>query len=139
MAFDGCTVKLNAAANPAFTVTVSVCVTTTPLMVADRIFAPAAVELSVPVATPAPLVVPTGWVRVFPVPVAASTTVAPAMGFPLPSRAVTVMVAVLDPALAVIVAGEATRLDCGPEIDPVSTLKAAEVPTVSPPALARSA
>src|SRR5206468_3047307 len=56
-------------------------------------------ELRVPVATPLASVVPTGWVKVFPaVGVAASVTVAPSIGFALPSRAVTVIVEVPLPA-----------------------------------------
>ena len=47
------------------------------LMVAETTFAPGLVELRVPVATPLALVVPLGCVSVLPVPVAASTTVAP--------------------------------------------------------------
>ena len=48
------------------------------LIVAETVFVPAAVELSVPVATPLASVVPTGWVNVFPaVGVATSVTVAP--------------------------------------------------------------
>src|SRR5207249_9815204 len=57
------------------------------------VFEPAAVEVRVPVATPLAFVVPTGCISVFPVVgVAASVTVAPAIGFPFASRAVTVMV-----------------------------------------------
>ena len=52
-------------------------VTATALAVAETVLASATVALSVPVATPLVFVVPTGWVIVFPVPVAASTTVAP--------------------------------------------------------------
>ena len=55
---------------------------------------------------------PAGCVREFPVPVAASTTVAPPMGFPNPSFAVTVIVERLLPELAVIVPGEAPIVDC---------------------------
>jgi len=63
---------------PTLTTTVAVCVMATVLIVADTVFDPAAVELSVPVATPLAFVVPTGCVRVFPaVGVAASVTVAP--------------------------------------------------------------
>jgi hypothetical protein len=81
----------------------------TVLIVTETVFDSATVELSVPVATPLALVVPTGWVSVFPVPVAASTTVAPAIGFPLPSFAVTVMVELPLPA----VIGEMTlTVDC---------------------------
>src|SRR5436190_1911232 len=59
------------------TTTVAVCVTATALIVAETVFDSATVELSVPVATPLAFVVAVGWVRVFPVPVAVSTTVAP--------------------------------------------------------------
>ena len=62
---------------PAFTTTVAVWVTATALIVVDTVFEPAAVELKLPVATPLALVVPTGWVSVLPLPVAAKTTVAP--------------------------------------------------------------
>jgi len=63
---------------PTFTTTVAVCVMATELIVAETVFEPAAVELRVPVATPAASVVPIGWVNVFPaVGVAASVTVAP--------------------------------------------------------------
>src|SRR5947209_15547290 len=75
---------------PAFTTTAAVCDTATALIVADTVFDSAAVDERVPVATPLALVVPTGWVSVFPVPEAASTTVAPWIGLPLASRAVTV-------------------------------------------------
>src|SRR6266540_3832866 len=69
-------------------------------MVADTVFDPAAVELSVPVATPLASVVPIACVRVFPaVGVAASVTVAPWIGLPLASFAVTVMVEVPLPAV----------------------------------------
>jgi hypothetical protein len=63
---------------PAFTTTVAVCAIATELIVADTVFDSAVVEPSVPVATPLALVIPTGWVSVFPaVGVAASVTVAP--------------------------------------------------------------
>src|SRR5213078_985605 len=84
---------------PTLTTTVAVCVIATVLIVADTVFDPAAVELSVPVATPLAFVVPTGCVKVFPaVGVAASVTVAPAIGLPLASFAVTVIVEVPLPA-----------------------------------------
>src|SRR5439155_6525710 len=69
------------------------------------------VALNVPVATPLAFVVVVGCVRVFPVPVAARTTLAPAMGFPEASRAVTVIVAWLPP-LEAVIAAVAARLDC---------------------------
>jgi hypothetical protein len=63
---------------PAFTTTVAVCVIATELIVAETVLDSAAVDESVPVATPFALVVPTGCVSVFPaVGEAASTTVAP--------------------------------------------------------------
>src|SRR5712691_994203 len=62
---------------PAVTTTVAVDVIATVLIVADTVFEPAAVDASVPVATPFASVVPTGWVSVLPVVgVAASVTVA---------------------------------------------------------------
>src|SRR2546430_8457244 len=70
----------------------------TQLMVADTVFDAATVELNPPVATPPPSVGPAGCVRELPPPVAASTTVAPAIGLPSASRAVTVMVDVPPPA-----------------------------------------
>src|SRR6266853_1884888 len=69
--FDSVAVDGVAETVPAFTTTVAVCVTATALIVADTVFEPAAVELRLPVATPLALVVPTGWVSVLPVPVAA--------------------------------------------------------------------
>jgi hypothetical protein len=62
---------------PGVTVTAAVWVMSTELIVAETVFDSATVELRVPVATPLPSVVALGWVRVFPVPVAAKTTVAP--------------------------------------------------------------
>src|SRR3989454_2366248 len=79
------------------TTTAAVCVTATALIVAETVFDSATVELNVPVATPLAFVAAVGWVSVFPVPVAASTTVAPAIGFPEPSLAVTVIVDVVAP------------------------------------------
>jgi len=90
------------------TVTVSVCVMATPFTVVEMIFAPAPVELKVPVATPDALVGP-GCTRVFPDPVALSTTVAPEIKFPRASRAVTVIVD--DPLPAVSAAGAATSVE----------------------------
>jgi len=93
------TVDNDAETVPGFTATVAVCVIATELTVAVTVFEPAAVDDSVPVATPLASVVPTGWVRVFPpVGVAASVTVAPWIGLPLASFAVTVMVDVPLPA-----------------------------------------
>src|SRR3989442_11201748 len=84
---------------PAFTTTVAVCVMATELMVADTVLVSAVVELSVPVATPLASVVPTGWVKVLPVVgLAARTTVAPRVGVPVASFAVTVVVEVPLPA-----------------------------------------
>ncbi len=103
---------------PAVTTTVAVWVIGTALIVAETAFDPAAVELSEPVATPLALVVAAGWVSVLPAPVAASTTVAPATGLPLASRAVTVTVEVPLPALI----GEvAVTVDCAADTAPAFT------------------
>src|SRR5216683_1258620 len=102
----------------AATVTVAVWVIATVLIVADTVFDSATVELKLPVATPLALVVPTGWVRVFPVPVAASTTVAPAIGLPLASFAVTVTV---DAPLPAVIGDVATTVDCAAETVPAVT------------------
>jgi hypothetical protein len=94
------TVDCAAETVPALTTTAAVWVMATELIVADTVFDPAAVELKLPVATPLASVVPSGWVSVFPaVGAAASTTVAPWIGLPLASRAVTVMVDVPVPAV----------------------------------------
>src|SRR5207247_4406466 len=68
------------------------------LIVAEIVFDSASVDASVPVATPLAFVVVAGCVSVFPDPVAASTTVAPGIGLPFASRAVTVIVELPLPA-----------------------------------------
>src|SRR5260370_14770518 len=98
--------------------TVAVWVTATVLMVAETVLESATVELSVPVATPLALVVPVGWVRVFPVPVAAKTTVAPLIGLPEPSFAVTVIV---DVPLPAAIGDVAATADCAADTPPAST------------------
>src|SRR5439155_1215498 len=116
----GCTVKASCAAGPALTVTVAVCVMATELMVADTVLVSAAVELSVPVATPFAFVVPTGCVTVLPVVgVAASTTVAPWIGFPFASVAVRVMVNVPLPA---VIGEVAATVDCAADTVPAFSL-----------------
>src|SRR2546426_245727 len=86
------TVDKDADTVPAFTTTVAVWVIATDLIVADSVFVPVAVERRVPAAWPLASVVPTGCVSVLPaVGVAASVTVAPWIGLPLASFAVTVM------------------------------------------------
>src|SRR6266542_3226617 len=92
--------------------------TVTPPAVAETAFVPATVELSVPVATPLELVGPAGWVSVLPEPVAVSVTVAPLTGFPLASRAVTVIVEVPLPAVIVVPYASAPALT---EIEPGPT------------------
>jgi hypothetical protein len=103
---------------PAFTTTVAVWVTATALIVADTVFDSATVALKVPVATPLAFVRPTGWVSVFPVPVAANTTVAPAIRLPSPSRAVTVIV---DVPLPAVIGEVALTVDSVPETAPAFT------------------
>jgi hypothetical protein len=92
------TVDCAADTGPAFTTTVAVCVIATALIVAEIVFDSASVDASVPVATPLAVVVVAGCVSVFPDPVAASTTVAPGIGLPFASRAVTVIVELPLPA-----------------------------------------
>jgi len=100
------------------TLTVAVWVIAVPLIVAETVLVSATVEPSDPVATPLAFVGPAGWVRVFPLPVDARITVAPLIGFPKPSLAVTVMVEAPPPAMIDI--GEAEIVDCeadkGPEV-----------------------
>jgi hypothetical protein len=118
------TVDRVAETSPAVTVTVAVWVTGTVLIVADTVFVPAAVELNIPVIWPLASVVPTGCVRVFPaVGVAASVTVTPAIGFPLASRAVTVIVLLSVP--APIAVGAALTVDCAAETPPAVTVTVA--------------
>src|SRR6266704_492935 len=107
---EAATVDCAAETGPATTVTLVVCVIPVPLAVAETIFDPVTVELSVPVATPSAPVVPLGWVSVLPLPVAASTTVAPLSGVPLASFTVTVTVALPLPAVSDV--GVAASVDC---------------------------
>src|SRR5256885_14855619 len=80
-------------------------------MIAEIVFAPALVELNVAVRTPVVgSVVPVAGVSVFPVPpVAVRLTLAPPIGLPFASRAVTVIV--LVPAPAGIDAGAAAAVE----------------------------
>ncbi len=126
---DAVTLDCEAETGPAVTVTLAVCVIATPLIVAETVFDPAIVELRLPVATPLPLV-GAGWLNVLPEPVTDSTTVAPLIGLPLASRAVTVIVEV--PLPAVIDVGDATTLDCDAETDPVVTVTVAVCVTATP-------
>jgi hypothetical protein len=104
---------------PAFTTTVAVWVTPTPLIVAETVFDPVAVEVRLPVAIPLASVVPSGCVSVLPaVGVAASTTVAPWIGLPLASRAVTVIVEVPLPA---VIGDVALTVDCAADTVPAFT------------------
>jgi len=117
------TVDCAADTGPGATDTVAVCVIAVPPAVAETVFAPAPVEPRVPVATPAASVVPLGWVRVLPLPVAASTTLAPAIGLPLASFTVTVMVEL--PLPAVRDGGAAVTVDREADTAPDMTVTAA--------------
>src|SRR2546426_17293 len=111
-------VPVDTAAGPvlAFTSAVAVWLLATPSRGAAALFEPAAVDDRVPVATPLASVVPTGWVRAFPpVGVAASVTVAPGIGFPLASFAVTGMV---DVPLPAAIGDVAVTVDCAPGTPP---------------------
>src|SRR5881397_3367407 len=103
---------------PAFTTTVAVWVIATALIVAEIVFDSASVDASVPVATPLAFVVVAGCVSVLPDPVAASTTVAPGIGLPFASRAVTVIVELPLPAA---IGDVAPTVDCAADTDPAFT------------------
>jgi len=139
VAIDGgaaVTVDCAADTGPGVTVTVAVCVTAIPSIVAEMVFAPAAVERRVPVATPVASVGPPGCVRVFPVPVAASTTGAPPIGLPLASLAVTVIVDVALP--AAIDGGAAVTVDCAADTGPGATVTVAVCVIAVPLAVAET-
>jgi len=112
------TVDWLAATVPAFTTTVAVCVIATALIVAEIVFDSASVDDSVPVATPLAFVGAAGCVSVLPDPVAASTTVAPGIGLPFASRAVTVIVELPLPAA---IGDVAPTVDCAADTDPAFT------------------
>ena len=116
------------------TVTAAVCVTAVPPIVAETVFACATVDPIVPVATPLAFVTAEGCVSVFPVPVAARITVAPAIGLPFASRAITVIALVTAPAALAAIAGGATvTVDCTAEIPPTFTVKGVLIaPTRTP-------
>jgi hypothetical protein len=118
------TVAWAADTTSAFTTTSTVWTTAIPVIVAETVLVPAAVELKVPVATPLAFVGALGCVSVLPGPVAASTTVAPATGFPDASRAVTVIVDWLLP-LDAVMGDVAATLDCVPDTLPAVTLTVA--------------
>src|SRR5436190_2119840 len=87
------TVDKDAETDPTFTTTLAVCVIATELIVAETVFVPAAVALRVPVATPLASVRSEERREGMPgVGVTASVTVAPWIGLPLASFAVTVIV-----------------------------------------------
>src|SRR5206468_526425 len=114
---------------PAFTTTVAVCVIATALIVAEIVFDSACVDASVPVATPLAFVVVAGCVSVLPDPVAASTTVAPGIGLPLASRAVTVIVELPLPAA---IGDVALTVDCAADTGPAFTTTVAVWVTPTP-------
>src|SRR5262245_3859233 len=105
------------------TVTVAVCVTAPPSMVAETVLLSATVELRLPVATPLAFVGPNGCVTVLPLPVADKMTVAPATGLPLASLAVTVIAEMLVP--AIIEVGAAAIVDWPARTAPAVTVTAA--------------
>ncbi len=121
----------------AVTVTVAVWAIAVPLAVAETVFVPATVELNVPVATPLALVGPLGWVSVLPLPVADTTTVAPLIGFPPASFAVTVIVEL--PLPAVIEPGAAATVDCEADTGPGFTVTDAPTPAPGSRSRTRSA
>src|SRR5437773_528405 len=129
------TVEVVADTAPAVTVTGAVCVIAVVLVVAEIVFPPVVVELNVAVRTPVVgSVVPVAGVRVFPVPpVAVRLTLAPPIGLPFASRAVTVMV--VGPP-AGMDAGAAATVDCAADAAPPVPVTAADrviaAPLVAP-------
>src|SRR2546425_1161019 len=97
------------ATGPIVTVIAAVDVSAVPFTVAELVFPSAAVELTVPVATPLASVAAAGCVSVFPLPVAVNATVAPLIRLPFPSFAVTVIVA--GPPPAGMLAGAAATVE----------------------------
>ena len=97
------------------------------MTVAVIVFVPAMVALSDPLATPAAVVTAAGWTSESPLPLAVSTTLAPEIGFPPASRAVTVMVETLEPELADIVSGETPTDVCDADTGPADTVNGPEV------------
>src|SRR5439155_827201 len=123
------TVDWPAETGPAFTTTVAVWVTPIPSIVAEIVLDSASVDASVPVVTPLALVVAAGCVRVLPPPVAASTTVAPVVGFPFPSRALTVIVELPLPAA---IGDVALTVDWPADTGPAFTTTVAVCVTATP-------
>jgi hypothetical protein len=131
------TVDWPASTPAAVTVTVAVCVIPVPPAIAETTLIPAAVEETVPVATPLAFVGPLGCVSVFPVVgFATSVTVAPGTGLPFASRAVTVIVLVTAPKEAWIDVGLALTLDRLALTAPADTVTVAVCVIVVPPAVA---
>jgi len=91
-----------------------------PSIVAETVFSSATVELRLAVATPLPFVGLAGCVSELPLPVADSTTVAPLIGLPFASFAVTVTAEL--PVPATIEAGAAVTVDADAESGPGITV-----------------
>jgi hypothetical protein len=121
----------------AFTVTAGCALIWVPLIVTVIVFASAVVEVKVEVLTPLALVV-VGGVKLLFEPVALSTTVAPWIGFPPASFAVTVMseavpAPVEQPVLqAAIVAGAGLAVDWAADTEPAESAIVPEVAEVRP-------
>src|SRR5215831_7890533 len=113
------------------TVTVAVCATAVAPIVAEMVVTSAIVDVTVPVVTPLELVVAAGCPRPLMLPVWARTTVAPLIGFPLASFAVTVIVDVAPPGAIAI--GEAETVDWLADTGPgVTATVEARVPVARP-------
>lgn len=138
---DAATVEVDPEGVPTeLTVTAVVWVIATPLIVAEIVLASAVVDVKVDVETPLAFVV-VGAVKLLFDPVEESTTVAPAIGLPDWSFAVTVISdAVLAPVLqpllhAVIVVGAAPSVDDDADTLPAESVIVPEVSGVRPVAL----
>lgn len=125
-------VDVAADAAPATNVTVLVTVESPAGPDTLSVFNPAAVDLIVPVVTPEALVTAAGWVRVFPVPVAAKVAVRPGAGLLLASRRVMVTVEDVVPSAVRPVEGDAEIVELATVGAPAT--KVAEVVTPLKPA-----
>lgn len=108
------------------------------MIVTETVLLSALVEVSVAVKTPLAFVVPELGVTVVLEPVTLSATLAPEIGLPKASSAVTETVEALDPVLAMIVEGEPETADCEAETSPALMSKVALVASESPAAPAVS-
>ena len=128
---EALTVECDAETRPGVTITAACWLIAAPFAVAETVLVSATVEVSVAVKTPVSSVVPVGSVRVFPLPEATRSTVAPLTGLSSTSLAVTVIVEPVPP--AAIDVGAALTVECDASTNPAPEA-AALISTPSAPA-----